>query len=409
MYLWIKLTRTFSASPTLRMSDLAVLAAALPRCATTCFISAIEESTCAATNQTCVCTNQELNARATSCVTESCTIREVLTTQNLTSALRGITPRVDHSYVSILIAFVTVSAVCVSLRVIARLYDRVPVWWDDFVVAMSFLGSVAFAAITWAVKPRGLGTDIWNVPFDDITVILKALYVLFALDITSRYLVRLSILLFYYRIFGHIQMARRLIRFTFVLIIACCIAFDFAIIFGCTPLDYYWTGWDGEHDGHCISTNGIFWAGAFIVIAMDIWIILIPLLFIVRLNLSLRKRLLSGIMFAFGLFVIFVSLFRIKTINRFTLSRNPTADIVEVGIWSALELYVGIICACLPNFYHLFKHAFTWIGLKLSTFRSTKSYSGDPSGNGSDHHLHMKVSASDQMFHMTTTASIEGV
>ncbi|KAI0505356.1 hypothetical protein F5B22DRAFT_628298 [Xylaria bambusicola] len=392
------------------MSDLAMLAAALPKCAVTCLISAIGESTCIATNQTCICSNQELNARATGCITQNCTIRETLTTQNLTSTLCGIAPRVDHSYVSVLIAFVTVSAVCVSLRVIARLHTRVPLWWDDFVVALSFLGSVAFAAIALAVKPRGLGTDIWNIQFDDITIIFKALYTLFVLYITSRDLVRLSILLFYYRIFGHIKMARLLIRLTFVLIIACCIAFGFAIIFGCTPLDYYWTGWDGEHDGHCISTNGIFWAGAFIVIAMDFWIILIPLFFIVRLNLPLRKRILSGVMFAFGLFVIFVSLFRIKTINRFTLSRNPTVDFVEVGIWSGLELYVGIICACLPNFYYLLTHGFAWICLRVSTFGATKSHSCDPrSGTGSDQHLHNKMSASDQMVQMTPTAGVKAL
>ncbi|KAI0913887.1 hypothetical protein F4823DRAFT_468468 [Ustulina deusta] len=391
------------------MSDLAALAAALPKCAATCLITTVAASTCAVANQTCVCSNQDLNAKATACVTASCTIREALTTQNLTSTVCGVAPRVDRSYVPILIAFVALSAVAVSLRVITRLHDRVPVWWDDFIIATSFLGSVAFAAISWAVEPHGLGTDIWAVPFDDITVILKALYTLFVLYITCRDLVRLSILFFYYRIFGHIQSARRLIQFTFVLIITCCAAFDFAIIFGCTPIDYFWTGWDGQHDGHCISTNAIFWAGAFIVIAIDIWIILIPLLFIMRLNFSLRKRILSGVMFAFGIFVVFVSLFRIKTINRFTLSQNPTADFVEVGIWSGLELYVGIICACLPNFYHLLKPVFAWIGLKLSTPTATNSHPDGPSsGNGEHHqHLHDKMSSSDHIIHAKTTGNIE--
>lgn len=151
------------------------------------------------------------------------------------------------------------------------------------------------------MKSHGLGTDIWAIPFDDITLNLKALYTLFVLYITSRDLVRLSILLFYHRIFGYVPLARRLIQYSFVLIIACCIAFDFAIIFGCTPLGYFWISWDGQHEGHCISTNGIFWAGAFVVIAIDVWVMLLPLPFILRLNLSLRKRILSAVMFAFGI------------------------------------------------------------------------------------------------------------
>ncbi|KAI0479825.1 hypothetical protein F4859DRAFT_529959 [Xylaria cf. heliscus] len=364
------------------MSDLATLLAALPNCAATCLIATVEESTCAITNQTCICGNRDLNAKVTGCVTAACTVRESLRTQNLTYTSCGITPRVDHSYVPVLIAFVTLSAVAVSMRVVARLHAKIAVWWDDFIIALSFLGSIAFAAITWAVKPHGLGTDIWAVPFDDITLILKALYILFLLYITSRDLVRLSILLFYQRIFGHIPIARRLIQFTFVLIIACCAAFDFAIIFGCTPIDYFWTKWDGQHHGHCISTNGIFWAGAFVVIAIDVWIILIPLPFIARLNLSLRKRLLSGAMFTFGIFVVVVSLYRLRTINRFTLSRNPTADFVDVGIWSGLELYVGIICACLPNFHHLLKRVYAWIKLKTTLSGVDYSYSN---GNKSEH------------------------
>lgn len=138
-------------------------------------------------------------------------------------------------------------------------------------------------------------------PFDDITIIHKAMYALFGLYITSRYLVRLSIMLFYYRIFGHVPLARRLIRFSFVHSITCCIAFDLAVWFGCTPIDYFWKAWDGRGGGSCISTHHIFWAGAFISIAIDLWVMLLPIPFILRLNLSLRKKILSAIMFMFGI------------------------------------------------------------------------------------------------------------
>ncbi|ETS81013.1 hypothetical protein PFICI_06015 [Pestalotiopsis fici W106-1] len=190
------------------------------------------------------------------------------------------------------------------------------------------------------------------------------MYALFVLYITSRDLVRLSILLFYQRIFGRDPLAK-------------------PILFGCTPISYFWTSWDGEHEGHCISTNGIFWAGALVVIAIDIWVMLIPLPFIMKLKFSLRKKLLSGVMFTFGIFVVIVSLYRLKTITRFTLSRNPTADFVDVGIWSGLELYVGIICACLPNFHSLLKPVYARIG---SFFASkTKGPQSASSGSRNSH------------------------
>lgn len=152
-----------------------------------------------------------------------------------------------------------------------------------------------------SVRPLGMGTDIWAVPFDNITLIFELLYGCFVLYITSRHLVRLSILLFYYRLFGHITLARRLIRLTSGLVIAFCIAFDSSILFGCTPIDHFWKSWDKQHEGHCISIHGIFWAGAIIDIATDLWIMLIPVPFMMQLKLSLRKRILSSIMFAFGI------------------------------------------------------------------------------------------------------------
>lgn len=151
------------------------------------------------------------------------------------------------------------------------------------------------------VRPLGVGTDIWAVPLDNITPIFKGMYGGFIVYITSRHLVRLSLLLFYYRLFGHIPLARRLILLTSALVIAFCTAFDFSIIFGCTPIEHFWLSWDGQHEGHCISLHAIFWAGAVIDIATDLCIMVIPVPFIMQLKLSVRKRILSGIMFAFGI------------------------------------------------------------------------------------------------------------
>ncbi len=82
------------------------------------------------------------------------------------------------------------------------------------------------------------------------------------LYITIRDLIRLSILLFYMRIFGQIPRARRLIILTFVGVISTWVAFAGAIIFQCTPVEHFWLGWDGQHQGHCINQNAMTWAGA---------------------------------------------------------------------------------------------------------------------------------------------------
>lgn len=153
----------------------------------------------------------------------------------------------------------------------------------------------------YVVREIGLGTDIWAIPLDNITVIFKMLYTLFVLYITSRHLVRGSILLFYYRLFGNDRLARRLVKISFGMLIAFGTAFDCSILFGCTPIEHFWLSWDGQHKGYCVSIHAIFWAGAIIDILMDVWIMLIPIPFIIKLKLSLRKRILTGMMFTFGI------------------------------------------------------------------------------------------------------------
>lgn len=110
-------------------------------------MTAVEDSDCPVSNQTCICHNKNLNAQATACVTAGCTIRESLFTKNLTSTSCGISPTVDHSYVPVLMAFTAIAAVCVMLRVIARLKAKVPVWWDDFIVVMSFVSRPSFGLL----------------------------------------------------------------------------------------------------------------------------------------------------------------------------------------------------------------------------------------------------------------------
>ncbi|KAJ8130149.1 hypothetical protein O1611_g3481 [Lasiodiplodia mahajangana] len=58
---------------------------------------------------------------------------------------------------------------------------------------------------------------------------------------------------------------------------------------------------------------------------------------------------------AYGVFAIAVSIARLPYINQFTGTTNPTIDWVPITIWSALENYIGVICACLPSLPALLK------------------------------------------------------
>lgn len=114
----------------------------IPHLQISCLITAIDNSSCAITNETCVCHDEALSAQATACIEESCTVREALSTKNQTSVSCGIEPNVGPSYVPAFMALTALCAVSVLLRVIARLKAGYPVWWDDFIITLSFVGQL---------------------------------------------------------------------------------------------------------------------------------------------------------------------------------------------------------------------------------------------------------------------------
>ncbi len=78
--------------------------------------------------------------------------------------------------------------------------------------------------------------------------------------------------------------------------------------FQCQPVSYAWTKWDGKHEGHCLNMNAQAWANAGISIALDIWIIGLPLQQLFGLSWDWRKKSQAMVMFSIGLLYVFASI-----------------------------------------------------------------------------------------------------
>ena len=112
---------------------------------------------------------------------------------------------------------------------------------------------------------------------------------------------QLSILAFYRRVFANTSTLLQrgsIILMVFVVLFG--VANTLVIIFQCTPVDFFWTGWTGETTGKCIDINLFSWARAAIEIAVDIAIISLPLRDIVKTQLSWKMKIQIFIMFALG-------------------------------------------------------------------------------------------------------------
>ncbi|KAL5392312.1 hypothetical protein DPSP01_000826 [Paraphaeosphaeria sporulosa] len=328
---------------------LASAIANLPPCALNCTISTIDASSCELTDLACIIGNEKLLADLTTCVKASCMVKEALTAKRfLQELLRA--PFRDKTQVGTHTCLImgVIAVLVYLLRVVARLPMLGGQWGlDDWAMTASMLFIIPLTICAFLLNELGLGKDMWYVPFDNITKILEIFYFTELLYLTAIALTKISILLFYLRIFPH-KGLRRAIYVTIVLCVLYIIGFVTATALQCIPVKQAWLRWDGEHHGKCTNLNAIAWLSAGVNIVLDLFVIILPMGEIKKLSMSRRRRFGVMLMFLVGGFVTIVSMLRLKYMVQFAHTENVTWDYLPVGIWSAVETHVGVIVACMP-------------------------------------------------------------
>jgi hypothetical protein len=110
----------------------------------------------------------------------------------------------------------------------------------------------------------------------------------------------MSFLCFCLRIFPGKELRR-----TVYILLAVCLAYGIAFtitgLFNCTPVSYIWTSWDGEHTGTCINFHVFAWVHAGVNIVLDISVLAVPIPELLRLSLSMKKKIYIVMMFSVGM------------------------------------------------------------------------------------------------------------
>ncbi len=277
--------------------------------------------------------------------------------------------------------FCGITTVVVVSRILYKVFGTaVGMGADDWSILVAHLFAIALTVVgTYGLADHGMGRDIWTISFDEITQVLQFLYMVELFYFLSISLLKMSILFFYMRIFttpGTTKILWGTQAFNVLFTLSCC----FAIIFQCTPVDYAWTRWDGEHQGTCLEFNPIVWTVAVVGIALDLWMLAIPLHTLRGLNLGTRKKIGVALMFIVGTLyvqiwtlslqnplpspsacpyadnlravscrVTIVSIFRLATLTKFANSQNITWDSWEASFVSGIEIGLGTICASMPT------------------------------------------------------------
>jgi hypothetical protein len=283
--------------------------------------------------------------------------------------------------------FTGLSFLLIAIRVATRvsgLSGEAMLGWDDLFVAGSFATAVPITVFVPYMVKFGLGQDIWEVqPYSGISNMLRLFYFCQLHYILSVNFVKIALVLFFLRVFPQYWF-RRWCWVMIGIVVAFGFAYLFPTTFQCKPINYAWNQWDGEHEGHCIDISTGTYVNASLNMVLDLVILLMPMPLLIRLHVtySRKQKALILIMFSTGIVVTLVSALRVRTLFVYGKTTNPTWDFVDVGLWSIVEIHVGIMCACLPQLRaFIFTVMPRWFGYTMPGATTGATTSGGLSKN----------------------------
>ncbi|KAH7149904.1 hypothetical protein B0J13DRAFT_583331 [Dactylonectria estremocensis] len=347
----------------------------LSDCPKTCISEVIAASNCSALDDTCLCTDETILPAAGACVIESCSVKQTLSTQNATQfyclqPVRNKTP----IFINVTIVFGTLTGIFILFRFGTKLFvlDH-DFGMDDLFVLIAFLFGIPSTVMNiHGTAGNGEGQDIWNLEFDKIYKFGFWFYILEVFYFAQVSLLKMAFLFFYLRIFS--GPAQKVLWGTIIFNTLYGVVFVFVASFQCTPVSFFWNGWDGEHAGKCLNTTAIGWANASVSVALDLWMLAVPLWCVRSLNMHWKKKLGVAFMFFVGTFVTVVSIIRLQFIINLGSSHNATYDQLEISVWSTVEINVGIMCTCMPSIRLLLVRFFPALKSTIRDTRKSSNY-----------------------------------
>ncbi|GJC96504.1 Integral membrane protein [Colletotrichum higginsianum IMI 349063] len=278
----------------------------------------------------------------------------------------------------VVFTFVDASVLCLrawSARVMRRSF-----YWDDGMIMFAFANLVALEGVViWAIY-NGLGKHTDELSLEEYAVQFKLILASGVTWLLGTVFIKMAILWLYTRIFATAQFkrwSRVLMGFTGAYGVA------FLIIFmtRCLPVSQQWAPVPG---GHCrdITIDQI--VSVTINIVLDIAMTVLPMPALWGLQMPLKNKIAVSAMFGMGFATIAIMIWRL--VNTVVTIGDPdfVYNLHDIGLISLLELWIGIIIACLPTLGPLFK---TYVKPAVSRFGSKLT---DPSTDKGGAAVHLK-------------------
>ncbi|KAF3769530.1 hypothetical protein M406DRAFT_66020 [Cryphonectria parasitica EP155] len=211
-------------------------------------------------------------------------------------------------------------------------------WWDDYMNILAAATVVAaYTIVAGPMEFNGFGHDIWAVTPGKIVAFLKYYYIVSLVYLVARLAIRVSIVLFYSRVFSTPE-HRLKIRITQIINIGLSFAFFFRLLDNRDSPTYHSQTSAACKEKAAYSHNVYDWSCSQII----------------------SKQ--ANICRAIG-----VGSAKLAYVGMFTRTTNPTYDNMPMLRLCCIEIQLGVICSCMPSMPMLFRPFTDYVRTKSET------------------------------------------
>ncbi|CAM1501025.1 Fc.00g101870.m01.CDS01 [Cosmosporella sp. VM-42] len=262
-------------------------------------------------------------------------------------------------------ATLVLATVFVAARMVCRAFIVRNFTWDDRVMMLAWLITFFLSfTICYGVR-NGLGRHDTDIPDEHWPILRRCEYVFSILYNPALMATKTSILIFYLRLASNTQ---RVLRFaswlTLAIVNIAGIILTFMNIFQCKPTDAAWNS-DFNEQTSCIPLLTEFICSSPVNIVTDLAILALPIPVLTGMRLPSRQKTILVLTFTIGIFVTIVDVIRIYYLQQ-AITEVPTGSSSDPSsrfggqadfawnaslslLWSAVEVNVGMTCACVPT------------------------------------------------------------
>lgn len=246
-------------------------------------------------------------------------------------------------------------SILVFFAVFGRYYSRIIIkkWfgWDDAMITLAFVFTIGMnATVMLANRRYGWDRHVWDVKptlYQNASIVAFAAKLLYVEAATCT---RMSLIFFYYRLVRDSGIAwfAWVLHASMFFVVGLGIAFTLLGIFLCVPVQAYWVfppmaGHKCLDEGTATLIVGIFNCCA------DLLTTVLPIPLVVRLTMPVRQRLGVCMLLCLGVLVTVAGIVRTYYIWQSLInSWDETWFSYPLWICAAIEIDVGVICACAP-------------------------------------------------------------